>query len=463
MMAQVDELQQVRARIRLEQMAANAPKEEIERTDEAVQRTTQQEETKVKSVAEETVAVNDQLNQKLKSTVGEAEIAKLTSGKPVSAKTRASVAREISGAIGALQAKKEEVARSSSAGSGKFEQSITAASKETQLSVLNDRIGMYQQLLFALSQAPEPLAVTRVREGVGVVLGVVADNCRAADAMTHEQYMDYQMSKMPESMRSDPEIIDSMAASYFINRGLAKIGQGIGTVFGALDDATGNVLSGWMHKLSDGIDSAFERIERGMISGGMPEVVAQNLADVGNISTQIFAPGALGKAGAAMAGVTKFRGAMLGAATKSTATVVDGSKIGMSWFGNWFERGYAFENYTASILPASWRLPKNFKTFDFFDRENGLAISAKTLDTNTLSRIANPEMVRYTVNGYINKMVDFSGHTLEKFPLTSDMIAAKELHLAIPGNTSAIHMQQIKHCVSYGERNGVKVTVIKVK
>jgi hypothetical protein len=36
MMAQVDELQQVRARIRLEQMAANAPKEEIERTDREV-------------------------------------------------------------------------------------------------------------------------------------------------------------------------------------------------------------------------------------------------------------------------------------------------------------------------------------------------------------------------------------------------------------------------------------------
>jgi hypothetical protein len=462
MMGQIDELQQVRARIAEQQMIDCIPQEERKRTDEAVQRTAQQEETKVKSVVEETVAVNDQLNQKLKSTVGEAEIAKLTSGKPVSAKTRASVAREISGAIGALQAKKDEVARSSSAGSGKFEQSITAASKETQLSVLNDRIGMYQQLLFALSQAPEPPTVTRVKEGAGVVLGIVADNCRAADSMTHEQYMDYQMSKMPDGVRSDPEIIDSVAASYFINKGLAKVAQGMGTVFGALDDATGNVFSRWMHKLSDGIDSAFDKVERRMISEGVPEAVAQNLADVGNISTQILAPGALGKAGAAMAGVTKLRGAMLGAVTKSIATVIDGSKIGMSWTGNWFKRGYAFEKFLESLFPGA-KLPDRFKTFDFFKKATGEAISVKTLDTNTLARIARPETVRYTINGYINKMLNYTGDPRHLDLVRPEAIVSKELRLAVPANMSPEHARQIMHSIQHGIDNGVKVTITKIK
>jgi filamentous hemagglutinin len=153
---------------------------------------------------------------------------------------------------------------------------------------------------------------------------------------------------------------------------------------------------------------------------------------------------------------------MLGAVTKSTAAVVDGSKIGMSWAGNWFERGYAFEKFLETLFPGA-KLPDRFKTFDFFKKATGEAISAKTLDTNTLARIARPETVRYTINGYINKMLNFTTHELEKFKLTPEMITAKELHLAIPANTSPIHMQQIEHCIQYGIDNRVKVVITKVK
>jgi hypothetical protein len=467
MMSQVDEFKQLRAQIAAQQMINGVPREERKRTDEAIMRTAQREEANVSRVAEETIAVNDQLNQKLKSTIGEGEITKLTSGKPVSAKTRASIAKEVSGAIDDIQAKKEEIAGNSSTGSNEFEQSIIAASKETQLGILNDRIGIYQQLLFALSRSPEPPTITRLKEGLGAVTGIVVDNCRAAESMTYEQYKTYQMQKMPEGARSDPEVIDIVGTSYFVNKGLAKIGQGIGKVFGAIDDATGNVFSDWMRKLSDGIDSTFEKVEREMISGGTPEVIAQNLADIGNISTQIFAPGAIGKAGVAIAGVTKLRGAMLGAVTKSTATVIDGSKIGMSWFGNWFDRGYAFEKFLETLFPGA-KLPDRFKTFDFFRIENqvartGTAISAKTLDTNTLSRIANPNLVRYKINGYINEMLNFTEHRLEGLKLTSPQITARELHLAIPANTSPIHMQQIENCIQYGIDNKVKVVITKVK
>ncbi|MDR2107268.1 MAG: hypothetical protein LBO73_01970, partial [Holosporaceae bacterium] len=141
----------------------------------------------------------------------------------------------------------------------------------------------------------------------------------------------------------------------------------------------------------------------------------------------------------------------------SAAAAVDGSKIGMSWLGNRFERGYAFEKYVASELPASWKLPERFKTFDFFGE--GKAISVKTLDTNTLARIAKPETVRYTVNWYINKMLDFT----EYRHLKASKIISKELRLAIPANTSSMHMQQIMRSVQYGSDNGVKVVITKVK
>jgi filamentous hemagglutinin len=87
----------------------------------------------------------------------------------------------------------------------------------------------------------------------------------------------------------------------------------------------------------------------------------------------------------------------------------------------------------------------------------------KTLDTNTLSKIANPETVRYTINGYINKMVDFAGDIRCGVPLNPETIAVKELHLAIPANTSPVHMRQIEHCIQYGRDNRVKVIVTKVR
>lgn len=108
------------------------------------------------------------------------------------------------------------------------------------------------------------------------------------------------------------------------------------------------------------------------------------------------------------------------------------------------------------------KLPYGFKTFDFFERRNGVAISAKTLDTNTIARINKPELVRYQINGYINKMVDFTEDRFERLP-TREMITSMELHLGIPANTSKVHMQHTMHSVNYGAMNGVKVVITKVK
>jgi hypothetical protein len=128
MMNQVDEFKEVRAKIALQQMIDGVSGEKRKQTDQAVLYAARREEAKVSRIAEETVVVNDQLNQKLKTTVGEAEIAKLISGKSISAKTRAVVAKELGGAIDVLWAQKEEIAGSNPTGSNKFEQNIATAS-----------------------------------------------------------------------------------------------------------------------------------------------------------------------------------------------------------------------------------------------------------------------------------------------------------------------------------------------
>jgi filamentous hemagglutinin len=196
---------------------------------------------------------------------------------------------------------------------------------------------------------------------------------------------------------------------------------------------------------------------------GFSQRTAQNAGDLAEIAAQVLAPAAvssIAKSSFVAAGITKFRNNVTGAFTRAGEGVISGKSIGMSWTGNWFERGYAFENYLGTLPEfAPHRLPPNFKTFDFFDRSIGKAISVKTLDTNTLARIANPETVQHQINGYINKMLDFSKY---KHIKASDIIS-KELHLAVPANTSPIHMQQIMRSVEYGNLNRVKVLVTKVK
>jgi hypothetical protein len=259
-------------------------------------------------------------------------------------------------------------------------------------------------------------------------------------------------------MQDNPEIYARMQQSYFLYNGLAKVGHGLS----ALDDMTGNVVSGLFHKIGEGFEYLGTKVRRTMRDDmGFSQRIAQNAGDLAEIAAQVFAPAAVGsiaKSSFVAAGVTKFRSNVIGAFTRAREGVISGESIGLSWLGNWFDRGYAFENYLATLPEfAPHRLPPRFKTFDFFGK--GKAISVKTLDTNTLSRIANPELVRHQINGYINKMLDFTGHR----EIRATDIVTKELHLAIPANTSAAHVQQIMHSVQYGIDNGIKVVITRVK
>ena len=472
MMNQVDELQQVRDKIRMQEMVAGASRERREQTDRLVQQSFRREKGKVDETAEKTAIVNDKLHTDLKARIGETELNNLIAGRPVSETTKAAVISELNGAIGALQEKKESIRASapgsSSSSSNEYDRAISAASVATRLSILNERIDTYQHLLFVLSRSSSaPIAITRLREGVGAVAGIVGDVCHAADSLNYEQYVEHQISSLPEDLRSNPEFCRDIAAGYFVFKGLATVGHGVGAAFRVVDDATGNVLSWAAHKIGEGFEAAGRAAERGLTSLGAPTMVAQNLADVGEISAQIFGPAAIGsvaKTAAIASGVTKFSNAALGVVTKAAGSVIDGSTIGVNWATNWFERGYAFEKYLKTLFPGA-KLPYGFKTFDFFKLENkvtGIAISAKTLDTNTLARIAKPETIKHTINGYINEMINFTEDHFGRFP-TADMIVTKELHLAIPANTSPAHMQQITHAVNYGSMNGIKVVITKVK
>jgi filamentous hemagglutinin len=120
-----------------------------------------------------------------------------------------------------------------------------------------------------------------------------------------------------------------------------------------------------------------------------------------------------------------------------------------------------WEVYLAQQMPGTTRLPYGFEAFDFFDRTSGVAISAKTLDTATAARIANPQEVYSTLVPYIDAAADFTRCTRQStsgaVTITSNMITAREIQLAVPRATTAAQWEQLNRAVQYGQ--GRRVTI----
>ena len=121
-----------------------------------------------------------------------------------------------------------------------------------------------------------------------------------------------------------------------------------------------------------------------------------------------------------------------------------------------------WENYLSSQLPAGSRLPPNFKTFDFYDEATKTAISAKTLDTTTLAKVANPRQVYSSLKSNIDATVKFTEYSLGRTTLSSSQITARELQVAIPKGTTTAQWEQINRAVQYGQSKEEKKKITTV-
>jgi hypothetical protein len=140
--------------------------------------------------------------------------------------------------------------------------------------------------------------------------------------------------------------------------------------------------------------------------------------------------------------------------------MLDKDVLKTEWGGGIKRQGLPFENYLEKrVLPKEVsRLPENFECFDFFDNGTGNAISAKTINTGTISRMNNPKLVRYLIQKYINKMMYF-----ESDRLLGKKINSKELIVGIPSDSSDEQIEEIKKAMIYAKYNNVKLTVYKLK
>lgn len=149
---------------------------------------------------------------------------------------------------------------------------------------------------------------------------------------------------------------------------------------------------------------------------------------------------------------------------RNTATAtVSAADIGLKWGQGNMKQGMPWEDYVGTSLPADARLPPRFKTFDYYDGATKTAVSAKSLDTQTLSRLNKPNQLYTKVKGDIDAAAKFETYTLSKTPLDSSMISNREIQLAVPANTTKTQWTEINRAIEYGKSQGVTVKVTQVK
>jgi filamentous hemagglutinin len=107
------------------------------------------------------------------------------------------------------------------------------------------------------------------------------------------------------------------------------------------------------------------------------------------------------------------------------------------------------------------RLKPKVTTFDLFNPISGEAISAKTLNTLSVSRIRNPQNIYGEIKGYVNEAMDYQ--PVKQSDLDPAQIKSKSIYLAVPEWTSPTQWRHLIRATIYGKDNGVPIVIIRVR
>ncbi len=431
---------------------------------------------RVDETAERIENNENNLREEVKSEIGEEEILKLAEGRSISEENKAKVVKSLNRSIKKLEKQRAELNLKAPSNRNEVQQ----ASLQTQNELIEEKIHQYSILNELLSRDNEVglrrsssldnlLEDTYIRQGqmaLGTMAGAFTSLAHEANTLSRHDYVELQRTRLPEEAKNNPEVLAKLSTGYMLYKGVAKVGEGIS----ALDDVTGNVVSGAMNKIGEGFEWLGTHTRRYVRDDlGFSQRVAQNTGDIAKLTAEIFAPATVFKTAGSISkvvGASKFR-ATLGEKFGLFKGEVSATKIGLDWNGTILGEqsyGMAFENYVATLPEfRDIRLPKNFKTFDFWEERKGRAISVKTLNTNTTARLLNPESIYHTLKRYVDKTVEFTeyGKGLEK-PIASTDILSKEIQLGIPADTGLAQMQQIQRAVDYGKLHNVKVVITRI-
>jgi hypothetical protein len=146
--------------------------------------------------------------------------------------------------------------------------------------------------------------------------------------------------------------------------------------------------------------------------------------------------------------------------------IVERETAGIVWGKGIKEQGLGdgdtgWEKYVARQNPNATRLRPGSTGFDLFEETTGEAISAKTLDTKTMTYIRNPQEIYRRVTRYVDKAVNYEPRWVSD--LDPAKIESRTIELAIPEYTSPEQWRYLLRAVIYGKENGVTVMITRIK
>ena len=132
---------------------------------------------------------------------------------------------------------------------------------------------------------------------------------------------------------------------------------------------------------------------------------------------------------------------------------------GIAWSGPIRSQGEPWEVLLEASGDYGLRSPPTFPTFDFFDFDNRLATSAKTLDTRALTYVERPSRIFGRLRDYIDRIERFEQGRSGDFRIRPGQIERRRLELAVPLDTAPEQMIQIQRAIDYAVERGIEVNV----
>jgi hypothetical protein len=140
--------------------------------------------------------------------------------------------------------------------------------------------------------------------------------------------------------------------------------------------------------------------------------------------------------------------------------VADNNEVHIIWNGGIIDQGDPWEVFFGEKTPQAKRRLPGAKVFDYFDQASGLATSAKTLNTVSVTYIRSPQKIYGKLAGYIDAAANYKPRA--EIDVSSQMISAKEIQLAVPESTSPAQWGRINRAVAYAKSRGIKLMVTRI-
>jgi filamentous hemagglutinin len=146
--------------------------------------------------------------------------------------------------------------------------------------------------------------------------------------------------------------------------------------------------------------------------------------------------------------------------------IVDRETAGIIWGKGIQDQGIGkgdtgWEKYNASQNPNAKLLRSNATAFDLFEEATGEAISAKTLNTQSMGYIKNPQKIFDKLRTYIDAAVNYQPRRMSD--INPAKIETKTIQLAIPEYTSPEQWRYLLRAIIYGKENGVTVVITRIR